>query len=82
MRIVFIGSVEFSLHALERLLSMGADIVGICTLKESKFNSDHIDLTSIGVAHGIQCFYAEDINSLEALTWVSDKSPDVIFFCV
>ena len=79
MRIVFIGSVEFSLHALERLLSMGADIVGICTLKESKFNADHIDLTSIGAAHGIKCFYAENINSPEALIWVSDKSPDVIF---
>lgn len=79
MRIVFIGAVEFSLRALERLVSLGADIVGICTLKESKFNADHIDLTSVGTALGIPCFYAEDINSTEALTWINGKAPDVIF---
>jgi len=79
MRIVFIGAVEFSLRALERLVSLGADIVGICTLKESKFNADHIDLASVGAAHGIPCFYAEDINSPAALTWVNGKAPDVIF---
>jgi len=79
MRIVFIGSVEFSLRALERLVSLGADIVGICTLKESKFNADYVDLTSVGVAHGIPCLYADDINSPEALTWIKTKAPDVIF---
>ncbi len=79
MRIVFIGAVEFSLRALERLVSLGADIVGVCTLKESKFNADHIDLTSVGIAHGIPCFYADDINSTEALMWIKGKAPDVIF---
>ena len=33
MRIVFIGTVGFSLSALERLVSLGADIVGVCTLR-------------------------------------------------
>jgi methionyl-tRNA formyltransferase len=79
MRIVFIGTVQFSLRALERLISLGADIVGICTLKESKFNSDHVDLTRVGVAHRIPCFYADDINSTEALTWIKSKAPNVIF---
>lgn len=79
MRIVFIGAVEFSLRALERLVSLRADIVGICTLKETKFNADHIDLTGVGVAYGIPCFYADDINSAEALMWIKSKAPDVIF---
>ena len=79
MRIVFIGAVEFSLRALQRVVSLGADVVGICTLKETKFNADHIDLTGVGVAHGIPCFYAEDINSNEALMWIKSKAPDVIF---
>lgn len=79
MRIVFIGTVEFSLRSLERLLSLGADIVGICTLKESRFNADHIDLTSVGIRHDIPCFYAHDINSTEALMWIKSKAPDVIF---
>lgn len=79
MRVVFIGTVEFSLRALERLVSLGADIVGICTQKESKFNADHVDLTSVGTRHDIPCFYADDINSTEALMWIKSKSPDVIF---
>ena len=79
MRIVYIGAVEFSRRALDRLVSLGADIVGICTTKESKFNADHIDLTSIGNAHEIPCFYADDINSTEALMWIKSKASDVIF---
>jgi methionyl-tRNA formyltransferase len=79
MRIVFVGSVEFSLSALEHLVTMGAEIVGVCTLKESKFNSDHIDLSSISELHGIPWLYAQNINSDEAINWIEQKAPDVIF---
>ena len=79
MRIVFIGTVEFSRRALERLLAMHAEIVGVCTLQDSKFNADHVDLGAISEAHGLPWFYAEDINSTEALSWIQDKAPDVIF---
>lgn len=79
MRIVFIGTVEFSLRALERLLALDAEIVGVCTLQESKFNADHVDLSGVSVAHGIPCFYADDINSAAALSWIQSKTPDVIF---
>jgi methionyl-tRNA formyltransferase len=48
MRIVFIGVVEFSRHALEYLLSMNADVLGVCEVKESQINADHVDLCSIG----------------------------------
>lgn len=79
MRIVFIGAVEFSKRALERLLAMHAEIVGVCTLQDSKFNADHVDLSAVSEAHGVPWFYAEDINSTEALSWIQDKAPDVIF---
>lgn len=79
MRIVFVGTVEFSRRVLERLLAMNAEIVGVCTLQASKFNADHVDLSVISQAHGIPCFYAEDINSSEALSWIQAKTPDVIF---
>ena len=79
MRIVFIGAVEFSRHALERLLAMRAEIVGVCTLQESKFNADHVDLASISEAHGLAWLYAENINSTETLNWIRGKAPDVIF---
>lgn len=79
MRIVFIGSVEFSLRTLEHLLKMDADIVGVCTLSESKFNTDHVDLSSICEAHNIPTLLVDDINSTESITWINDKSPDVVF---
>lgn len=79
MRIVFIGAVEFSLRALERLVSLDAEIVGVCTLKESKFNMDHVDLSGFSETQEIPCFYVDDINSTETLSWIQEKSPDVIF---
>ena len=79
MRIVFIGSVEFSMVTLKHLISLGANIVGICTMLESKFNSDHFDLTSVANENGIPVFYAVDINSSDALDWISLREPDVIF---
>lgn len=79
MRIVFIGTVEFSRRALECLLAMNAEIVGVCTLQEAKFNADHVDLSAVIKSRGIPWCYAEDINSTEALSWIRDKAPDVIF---
>lgn len=79
MRIVFIGTVEFSLKALRHLVSLGAEIVGVCTLKESKFNVDHVDLSGFSESHNIPSFYVDDINSAKTIDWIRDKSPDVIF---
>jgi methionyl-tRNA formyltransferase len=79
MRIVFVGAVEFSLRALERLVELEAEIVGVCTLQESKFNADHADLSSFSKAHGVPSFNVNDINSIETLNWIREKSPDVIF---
>ncbi len=79
MRIIFIGTVEFSLRALERLIAIGADVVGVCTLKESAFNADHADLGALCAQHGIDCLYADDINGSAALDWIGARAPDVIF---
>lgn len=79
MRIIFIGAVEFSRRALERLLAMNAEVIGVCTLQESKFNADHVDLSAVCEAHAIPWIYAEDINSAETLEWIQGKLPDVIF---
>ncbi len=79
MRIVFIGAVEFSRRALERLIEMDAEIAGVCTLRESEFNADFADLSDVAKTAGIPCRYAEDINGAETLYWIGDKSPDVIF---
>jgi methionyl-tRNA formyltransferase len=79
MKIVFIGTVEFSRRALKELVAIQGDIVGVCTLKESAFNADHCDLSSICEELCIPCIYAQDINSEQTLQWISDKCPDVIF---
>lgn len=79
MRIVFIGNVKFSLETLKCLVKLEAEIVGICTSKESEFNSDHIDLSSFAEAHGISSFYAKDINSKDSINWIDSKKPDIIF---
>lgn len=79
MRIVFIGAVEFSLRALERLLAMKAEVVGVCTLRESKHNADHADLAALCERFSVPWVYAEDINSTETLEWIAGRTPDVIF---
>jgi len=79
MRIVFIGSVIFSAHALRELIAMGADIVGVCTLSASSFNSDHEDLTPIAEKAGIPVHSQADLNSPASIKWISSLSPDVIF---
>ena len=79
MRVVFIGSVNFSRSALNRLIEMRTEIVGVCTLEQSSFNADHSDLSSICEANGIPWIYAPDINSEESIQWITDKRPDVIF---
>ena len=79
MKILFIGSVEFSAAALIKLIDMGASIVGVCTSKKSTFNSDHVNLTSIADLAEIPVFETADINNLDALNWIRSRNPDIIF---
>lgn len=79
MRIVYIGSVIFSAKALEKLLSIKSNVVGVVTKKESPFNSDFFDLSSIAQSNCIPFHYTTNINSFETANWIKDLKPDVIF---
>lgn len=79
MRILFIGSVTFSARALNELIAIGANVVGICTLRSSSFNADFQDLTPIAQNHLIPVLYAENLNCPDAINWIANLSPDVIF---
>lgn len=79
MKILFIGSVEFSARALEKLITLEACIVGVCTLRSSIYNSDFVDLRPIANRAAIAVNYTDDINSDETLSWVRELSPDIIF---
>ena len=79
MRIVFIGAVQFSEKVLFKLIEMKAEIVGVCTLENSSFNSDHSDLTPLCVANDIPVKYADDINLPANIEWIKSYTPDIIF---
>ena len=79
MRIVFIGTVEFSLKALDKLLELNANVVGVCTKERSNFNADFADLTPICRKNNIPYKFIEDINSKENVEWIKSLKPDVVF---
>lgn len=79
MKIVFIGTVAFSEKALELLIAMGSNVVGVCTKKQSSFNADYKDITPICEKNDIPYRYVDDINSSESIKWISMLTPDIIF---
>ncbi|MCH7826985.1 MAG: methionyl-tRNA formyltransferase [Bacteroidetes bacterium] len=79
MRILFIGSVEFSLKALQKLVDINANIVGVCTKESSNFNSDFANLAPICKSNSIPCIYVKNINSEQNINWVKELKPDIIF---
>jgi len=79
MKIVFIGAVDFSRFALEKLISMGVRIDGVCTVEKSDFNADHYDLRGICEENGIPWTYVTDINSEESIQRIEGKQSDVVF---
>lgn len=81
LRAIFVGTVEFSLFALEKILSLSqyVSVEGVITKKESKFNSDFADLTPICNKFSIPIKYVYNINEAENVEWIKRKKPDVIF---
>lgn len=79
MKIVFIGTVEFSFRTLTKLIDMQAEVVGVCTKEASKFNNDFRDLKPLCISHGIPYKLVSDINSREAIDWIKSLNPDIIF---
>jgi len=79
MKIVFIGTVEFSYKALQRLIELKAEIVGVCTKDKSNFNSDFADLSPLCKENKIPYKFVDDINSQENIEWINTLNPDIIF---
>jgi methionyl-tRNA formyltransferase len=79
MKIVYIGSVIFSAEVLKKLISIKANLVGVVTKNESKFNSDFFDLSSIAQSNKIPFHYTSNINSIETVNWIKELNPDVVF---
>jgi methionyl-tRNA formyltransferase len=81
MRILFIGTVEFSLLVLETLIDMEENVVGVVTKSSSSFNSDFADLTPCCEKHEIPYKFSTNINDAYTVSWIRNLEPDIIF-CV
>ena len=79
MKIVFIGAVKFSELVLKKLIEIHSNIVGVCTLEQSNFNADHVDLSLLSQGFNIPVRYTPNINSEDTMDWISGLAPDVIF---
>lgn len=79
MRIIFIGSVHFSLVMLEKLIALNANIVGIITKEHSSFNTDFEDLSLIAHKFKVPSNYVQNINDVSSIEWIRNLNPDVIF---
>ena len=79
MKIVFIGTVEFSKKALKKLTELNAQVIGVCTKKNSEFNSDFADLRPLCKKNKIPFKLVNDVNSKDNYNWVKSLNPDIIF---
>jgi methionyl-tRNA formyltransferase len=79
MRVVFIGTVEFSKKTLQKLIELGTNIVAVITQEQSKFNSDFSDLTELCDQHGIPYRFEDDINSDPCCEWILSHEPNIAF---
>jgi methionyl-tRNA formyltransferase len=72
MKIVFIGTVAFSLNMLKALLEHNAEVVGVVTASDSGINSDFTDLTPICNQYKVPVLLSDDVNSKETIEWISN----------
>jgi methionyl-tRNA formyltransferase len=79
MKIFFIGNVTSSYLALERLIAIKADVVGVATKAASSVNADHTDLTPLCVQYNIPYKLVNDINHPNNVDFIRNLEPDVIY---
>lgn len=79
LRIFFIGTVSLSQKALEKLISLDANVVGVATKSKSGFNADHVDLSNISKENDIPWKYVKDINAPHIINWIESLKPEIIF---
>lgn len=79
IKILFIGTVEFSYRALSTLIENKFDVVGVLSKKESNFNSDYYDLTPLAKANNIPIFCRTKDNQDEIISFINSKNPDIIY---
>jgi len=79
VKIVFIGTIEFSFQILKLLIEKKTDIVGVITDLDRGINSDYADLASICNDFNIPFIQTQNTNSTNTVEWVKSLKPDYIF---
>ena len=78
MRLLFIGCVKSSALFLNKLIEVNAEIVGVITKSESKFNADFVDLGEICRDQSIDYLYVCNINDPVSKDYIKEKNADLI----
>jgi methionyl-tRNA formyltransferase len=78
MKIIFIGTVEFSRYTLSKLIELNAEIAGVITKRTSSFHSDFSNVADVAEQSRIPLYFTQDINQAECVQWIKNKTPDVI----
>ncbi len=81
MRIIFIGTVDFSRHCLKQILECSSDVIAIFALLRdyATFNSDYSDLGDVALFYGIPLYRIKNINKPENIELIRSLQPDIIF---
>lgn len=81
MRIAFAGSVDFSRHCLERLISGGGNVVAVISphAEHARSNADYADLALTAFQNQIPFRRFVTINDPDLVAYLRRLSPDVIF---
>ena len=78
MKILFIGSVEFSKKIFDEIIKSKNEIVGVIGKKKNNFNSDYFDITRYSKSIGIPSIQCKNINSKKKIDWIKRKNPEII----
>ena len=79
MKILFIGTVDFSYEALSILIENEFKIVGLVTKEKSSFNADYCDLSPLAKAKNIPIIYRTKDNIEDIISFIKSHNPDVIY---
>ncbi len=82
MRIVYMGTPEFAVPSLERLIQDGHDVVLAVTQPDKPVGRKQIltppPVKACAMAHGIPVYQPQSMKTEEALTVLSEAAPDLI----
>ncbi len=80
-KIVFIGSVEISFHALDELINREVLPILVVTLRQdlAHRHSDYYDLSELATANNIPVLHVNNINEPDSVIHIKKLFPDYIF---